>query len=267
MRNEKEFIGNVRVFPPNYCRNIDMMPILSLQTKLDKDAVVYFLKGFVTETTSRNPLGRQEIKTDLGVVIRPSDVARSIREVVFGHPDPLAGYEATHKEILKEIQDYEVIDCNINVRGRIHPIPENAEEIEAIQDAEKIYHLETKVGNRARSLRRKLNLPLMNPYRVIKAELLRHGIVKPYDKVLQRIKGITKTEYVLPDNGRGYDAMKPLELLELLRGIRGKTYGSGFGKKWWEDTARPRYISGRIDSHLIDARIYILDDRRGLIAI
>lgn len=133
MRNNEEFIGNVRVFPPNYSRNIDMMPVLSLQTALDKEATVYYFKGFVSETTSRNPLGEKPIKTELGIVIKPSNVARNVTEVEFGHPDPIAGYEVTHKEIFNELQSYEVVECNISIRGRIHSIPKNAEEIEALQ--------------------------------------------------------------------------------------------------------------------------------------
>lgn len=199
-----------------------MMPVLSLQTALDKKATVYYFKGFVSETTSRNPLGEKPIKTELGIIIKPSNIARNVTEVEFGHPDPVAGCEVTHKEIFNELQSYEVVECNISVRGRIHSIPKNAEEIETLQGAERIFHLETKVGNRARSLRKKLNLPLINPYRIIiKSELLAHNIVKPYDKVFQRIKGVLKTEYVLPDNGKGYGMIKPLELVEL----------SGFGKK------------------------------------
>lgn len=109
-------------------------------------------------------------------------------------------------------------------------------------------------GNRAKAIRERQGWPVANPYHIIRYELLDHDIIhSKRHPALKRIKSVLGTEYVLPDNKKGYDMFYPF-ITDLQRGLR--------GNKFWIDTALKHRILTNINSGRIEGRIYQLDTRR-----
>lgn len=252
-------------FPMNWCRNVDFVPLLSLQAKLNEDQELFFLEGRVSvgKSTPRKP-----IRTDLGITIGPSNMVRNALDFHHGSPDPNNGNWLPQKEIWGNIKEYipDIPDVAIETKGMIHEVPRNVMFEDPLDGAEHLFQQQSRVGNRYRRIREQTGIPVINPHNIIRQGLLEHGVIRSNDPCLRRIRSVLSTDYILPSNGRGYNSLFPM-IFRVERGLRGKIEGRATGRNWWEDTAQPRYLGGTIDSMNLDVRVCRLDDRRQLIGI
>lgn len=251
-------------FPLNWGRNVDLMPVMSLQSKLNKDQELFYFRGHVSVGDS---ISRKPIETDLGLTIGPSTSMRNRVDINYGCIEPNIINEITVNEIYNDFMEQmpDSPDIVIASKGIIHPVPRNLIDTKELDGVEQLFEEQSAVGNRYRILRER-GIPVINPYHIVRNELYDKEIIEPGDPCLKRIKGILKTEYILPSNGQGYNSLYRV-LLKLERGLRGKIEGRIIGKNWWEDTAQPLYLGGQIDSTSLNVRICRLDDRKQFIGI
>jgi hypothetical protein len=254
----------IEPFPPFFPRNIDLLTPLSLQEKIDPNLELFYCRGHVS-VPLEEATGGKEVKTDLGVRIRASPIHRAKTEILFGWPRPFGG-AVSQREILEDVvantSTRDVPEVILENRGVIEDLPRSIQEVDPFQGYEEVLYLQHSVGNRYRSLRHMLQLPLSNPYRIAREALILHGVVKPWDPVFKRMKSVLKTDWI----GVGLDkelrkGWMELEAqhLPLQRAI--------VRERWWQDTAIPHPISSIIDSRTVKAQVYILDKLDEVIAI
>jgi len=252
-------------FPLSWCRNVDFLPILSAQSKLNKKQKIYYFEGTVSMGSTK---ALDHIRTELGVTISPSATDRNAFDIIYGDIipnldsicDPLEIWNSTLQELP------ETPEIVIHSKGIVHDIPKNILNESAIDGAEYLYHKQSSVGNQYNSLRRKINLPIVNPYIIAKAGLLENENFKFRDPCFKRIRSVLKTEWIKPSNDKGWYELQHI-LFKLERGLRGKIEGRKSGNNWWEDTAQPMYFGGHINHTDLNVRVCMLDDRHRLIGI
>ena len=94
----------------------------------------------------------------------------------------------------------EIPDIIIKKRGIVQKLPRSFVDLEPFQGVENVFYQQTAVGSRPHLLRKTIGLPLSNPYRFIKADLLtREIITSPRDPVLKKIRSILKTDWMYAD--------------------------------------------------------------------
>lgn len=238
---------------------------MSLQDALSPKEELYFLKCRVSESIPTPSSAKKETETDLGVKIKIDTHTGFLISCEYGSKDPDDEWRASQKEIFEDIRSHGgVDDVVILSRGSVHKIPEEVENCNSLQGADEIYQRETARGNRTRKYRRTFNMYLNNPYRMIKADLLDHSIIKySNDPVLKKMRSILVTDYILPSNEKGY-----LDLYDEGRDPEKNPYGMLLkterclrGRKFWKDTGIPKYGISNIDGTRLDVKIYSLDSR------
>lgn len=250
----------IKPFPPFWPRNLDLVTPLSLQRALDPDLKLFYCVGHVSVPLERVSPRREPIKTELGGIIERDTVHRGMTKVTYGAPRR-TGVELPQDEILEDVITYtvpkEVPEVVLGARGVREKIPKAFEDIEVFHGSDEVFYMQTSKGNRTRSLRRMLQLPLSNPYYMAKEGLILHGFIKPYDFRLRRMRSILRTDWIATET-KGWRELEAHHL-PLQRTL--------CSDKWWQDTAIPHPISSRIDSRLVKALVYLLDKRDELIAI
>ncbi|MHA1401804.1 MAG: hypothetical protein ACTSQE_15745 [Candidatus Heimdallarchaeaceae archaeon] len=238
--------------------NVDFLPPLSIQAELDAKQEIYQLSAHISELTGRRV--DTGVFSDLKFEIKTMPSTFNFFEINWGSEDPEDYTRTTQEELWNEvISQVEIPDAIIKRRGVIHQVPDCLDHISPLQDADYLYDFQKGYGNRARALRDRLRVRVANPYNIIKADLLQHGIVHTgSDPLLKRIRSLLGTEYLLPSNNKGYDVLFPHQL-EILRTLR--------GTKFWQDTAIPGRVVGDIDSSRMEAVLYKLDSRPGIIGL
>jgi len=252
-------------FPPNWCRNVDFLPTMFLQSELNKNRELYFFKGHVSvgETETVQP-----IVTDLGVAIKPSSSFRDRIDISFGSEVTDIDNVVTVAEIWNDFKGEmpDRPDIVIKQWGIVHKVPENVMDIDPFDGADYIFQQQSAIGNRHRSFYKKTGIRVVSSYSIAKEGLYNHGVVKPNDPCLKRIKSTLATDFLIPSNNKGYYSFQNI-LLDVERGLRGKTFGRVTGLRWWEDTAIPKIIRGNYDHTAIDIRVCQLDDKGYLIGV
>ena len=255
----------INPFPPGWCRNVDFLPTMFLQSKVSQDLELYFFKGHVS-TGGSQPT--DTITTDLGISITPSTTQRNRVDITYGRLEPNADEKISNKEIWNTFKEQmpDQPDIVIGQRGTIHAVPENVMDKGVFDGADFVFQQQTSVGNRSRSIQRKIGIPVTSSYNIARNGLYSHEIVKPGDPSLSRIKGTLATDFIIPSNDKGYSVLQD-SVLDVERGLRGKIQGRVKGKHWWEDTAIPNFVRGNYDHTAIDIRICVLDDYKKLIGV
>lgn len=255
----------INPFPPSWCRNVDFLPTMFLQAKVNQDQEIYYFKGHVS-TSGSTPT--EPIITDLGVSIKPSTTQLNRVDIGYGRLEPNADEKISNKEIWNTFKEQmpDQPDIVVGQRGTIHTVPENVMTKEPFDGADYIFQQQTSIGNRSRSIRQKTGIPVTSSYSIARNGLYSHEIVKPGDPCLSRIKGTLTTDFIIPSNNNGYGVLQDI-ILDVERGLRGKVQGRAKGRCWWEDTAIPSYVRGNYDHTAIDIRICILDDYKKLIGV
>jgi hypothetical protein len=179
-------------------------------------------------------------------------------KIVYGRPSPTSTALFTQREILGDITSTIQLP-EVVLRGRTikQEVPRPVEEAPSLQGCDHVLSLQIAKGNYTLKLRQMFGLPIRNPFYMIKNELVANRVVGPTDPAFKRMRSVLKTEWTIaPPHGWSdlKDCMLPLQR-ELCR------------DRWWQDTGIPHPISGRIDSRLVDAQVFLLDKRQELVAI
>lgn len=247
----------IQPYPPQYARNLDFIPITSLQRALKPKQELYYFNGTVSVPFGKVSTTRKTIKTALGGTIKSHPIMRNASEIRYGKAEP-TGFRCTQAEIHEEITSaYELPEAVINQRGTVEKVPKIVENLKPLQGVGELYSLETSRGNFCRKFRRMFGLKFFNPYRAMKNELVMQGIVKPSDPCFKRLRSVLMVDWITGRKKGWSDFIDVLFQLEQALCIN----------KWWQDTAIPHPISDTIDSRLIQARIYLLDKRDELATI
>lgn len=254
----------IKPFPDDFPRNFDFCTPMSLQDALSPEEELYSLKCKVSESIPTPSSAKREIETDLGVKIKTDARTGFLTSCEYGSKDPDGGWRVSQKEIFEDIRSHGGVDDVVMLsRGSVHKIPEEVEDCNSFQGADEIYQQETARGNRTRKYKRTFNMYLNNPYRIIKADLLDHSIIKySNDPVLKKMRSILVTDYILPSNEKGYlDLYYEDRDSENPYGILLKTERCLRERKFWKDTGIPKYGISNIDGTRLDVKIYSLDSR------
>lgn len=247
----------IKPYPPEYARNLDFLPIISVQRALGPKQELYYFSGTVSVPFPKVSTVGKPIKTELGGTIRSHPIMRNASEIRYGKPEP-TGFKCTQEEIHEEITSvYQLPEAVINQRGKVEKVPKIVEDFKQLQGVDELYSQETSRGNFCRKFRRMFGLKFFNPYRAMKNELVEYGIVKPSDPCFKRLRSVLTVDWIIGHRKGWSDFLDILFQLEQALCT----------DKWWQDTAVPHPISDTIDSRLIQAQIYLLDKRDELIAI
>lgn len=255
----KKFAIPIRDRIPNFPLNVDFMPVMSLQSELDKKQELYKLKAHVTVVDTKRIESKEKTYGDLKARIIP--LRGNHIKVSYGSIDPFDSIRMTKKEIWNDIQNHLAVpEAVISSCGTVHNVPDKLQNEVALESSNKIFVSHISQGNRYGRMTRQLRVKgkqtykIANPYQIIRHDLLSRGIISSIsESVLKRIKGFTSTEYILPDNKRGYDQLSSIAM-PLQRELR--------KGKFFKDTAMPLKFSGAMDSTSARMILYQLDDRR-----
>jgi hypothetical protein len=235
----------IKEFPIEWARNVDLLTPLSLQTPLNGKQEVFYLKGRASEQISRlDVLGKEPVEKE-GVKIYPYDTTSRSYPIEFGTPNPEASEDRRSiKEIWDILDGFAIPDCVVQERACIHQppkkVPDTIEDV--LQGVDELYQLEQSFGAR----RRLAGLPCATPTRLLKAELVERGIVKPNHPAFKRTRGVLVTAFVLPAtkvgkviNLKGWGSFRSNENCHALQKVLR-------APKFWQDTALPvRIIADR----------------------
>ena len=157
----------------------------------------------------------------------------------------------------------EVPEVVLRQRLIIDDVPKEVESSSPFSGSEEVYHLQIARANHIHKIQKAFGLrQLQNPFSLIKTDLCNNNIVSANNPVFKRMKSVLKTDWLIPNrlvtnsrrNDRLYYYMLPLHRA-LCR------------NRWWQDVGRPHPLTGRIDSKIIEAQVYLLDRRNALIAV
>lgn len=249
-------MSGIKPYPLEYARNLDFLPLISVQRALEPKQELYYFTGTVSVPFPKVSTTTKPIKTELGGTIRSHPIMRNASQIRYGKPEP-TGFRCTQKEIHEEITNLELPEAVINQRGKVETVPKLVEDLKPLQGVDELYTQETSRGNFCRKFRRMLGIKFFNPHRTMKNELVTYGFVKPSDPCFKRLRSVLMVDWIT-GRKKGWsgflDVLFPLERALCI-------------DKWWQDTAIPHPISDTIDSRLIQARIYLLDKRDELMAV
>lgn len=253
----------IPAYPPNCCRTLDFIPVLSLQRALEPDLDVGYVEAVVSiKPREVIPLHR-EVKTKLGGTIKQDDVNRRMTKIEYGKPSPSRLINLSQKEIFSDILANvpvreEVPEVVLRRRITREDIPKESEELEPLQGSDEIYHLQIARANHVHKIRKIFGLwQLENPYRLIKSDILQKGIVGYNDPVFRRFHSVLKTEWLIT-NRTGWRDLVPV-MLPLHRAL--------CRPRWWQDIGLPHPLTGRVDHTIIEAQVYRLFRHKKLVAV
>lgn len=202
-------------------RILDFIPVLSLQTELNKDAIYYHYVANVS-TPITKLVGISKIKsgeetTELGGKVKRNPMHRlqSVFEYGFANPDTSNDVEFVRQEVLEEILGYDVPDAVGQERGLKLAVPKSFEDFDVLQGSDKLLLRDVAIGNYIHKNRSMLNAPwLENPMHIAREYLLSQKIVKsPRDKRLSlRIRSSFKNSWIITDKMRGWNPLLPIML-------------------------------------------------------
>jgi len=253
----------IKPYPPNWCRTLDFIPVLSLQRALEPDLDVGYVEAVVSiKPKEVIPLHR-EVKTKLGGTIKQDDINRRNTKIEYGKPAPSRLTSLSQREIFDDILTSvpireEVPEVVLRRRITREDIPKEAEELKPIQGSDEIYHFQIARANHVHKIRKMFGLwQLENPYRLIKSDILEKGIVSYYDPVFKRFRSVLKTEWLIT-NMKGWSDLVPV-MLPLHKAL--------CRPRWWQDVGLPHPLTGRIDHTVIEAQVYRLYRHKELVAV
>jgi hypothetical protein len=250
-------------FPDQYPRNVDFIPLLTLQNTLQPNLEMFRFQGIVSVSAE---------KAKRLIDIKHKDTNLKIRIVRGNRPHTLIDYPLTGKldtslptttgeEIIENVKDLtglpELIpELVIQERGiKIKPT-KSLEEIEAIQGMENLYQHETACGYHPKLVSSVLGVRFFKPFLTMRAELVNKKILKPWDVDLRRMKSILPTDWLVGDD-KGYNYFMQTGALQ-------PTLEALCEGKFHQDTA---LFQMRVDGIPVSNRIYLLHKRDELIPI
>ena len=263
---------NIEPYPRDLTRSIDLVDKLGLQVAVGANNLeVCFLRGRVSYQTRRLPpeVRRGGVLGESRIKIEPKGINQI--EYEFGCVEPTDPSFRSQEEILRDIAEGLGLEraeeaLAISIKGRVSrrevsDLHRELQNSEPLQGAEYLYHYEVSVGDHTSKINRSFGLPrgfLRSPSRFIRNELAEMGVVRRNDPILQRIRSVLRTNWIISD-ATGWSNLIPI--MEQLHVELTKPF-------WWQDAAIPADIlfrNGLIRP--INAQLYRLYRRRYIVAI
>lgn len=263
-------MSHIKPYPENWHRRLDFLPLLKLQTDLgERDLGIYHCLAQVSVPGGFR-IPKSVTETEFGELEFDQEVRNSMKYQMVSidrqtnKPAPIS-----HKEVLDDVEKYmglsiglkpedDVPDMVIKKRGIGIPIPKQLEDLEVLQTSDKLFYQQEGTGNIVPKLRRITLLPLENPYRWVKAELIGSGIIHALNHpVLRKLRSTLKTQWMMTDD-LGWLDLGDAGILSIEDVL---TNG-----KWWLDIGEPTPFEIPMNSG-IDGQIYHLRRRGGLVGV
>lgn len=263
MRLKRRKIKGIEAYPPNFCRTLDFIPILSLQRALEPDLQMGYLEAIVSIKPKEVMPIHREIKTNLGGTIKQDDVNRRMTKIEYGKPSLSGLTNLSQKEIFDDIITNvpireEVPEVVLRKRICREDVPKAVEELKPLEGSDEIFHLQIARANHVHKIRKMFGLwQIQNPYQIIKNDIVDREIVPYYDPIFRRFRSVLKTEWLVT-NRTGWRNLIPV-MLPLHRSL--------CQSRWWQDIGLPHPLTGRVDHTIIKAQIYRLFRRKELVAV
>lgn len=250
-------------FPDRYPRNVDFIPLLTLQNILQPKLDMFRFQGIVSVSAE---------KARRLVDMKHKDTNLKIKIVRGNRPHTLIDYPLTGKvdtslptttgeEIIENVKNLtglpELIpELVIKERGIKTKPPKSLEGVEAIQGIENLYQHESACGYHTKLIRSVLNMRFFKPFLTMRSELVNKKIMQPWEIDLRRMRSILPTDWLTGDK-KGYNYfMETGSLQPILEALcKGRFH---------QDTA---LFQGRVDGIPVNNRIYLLKKRNELIPI
>lgn len=259
---------SIRPYPSSWHRKLDFMPPMGLQVVAGAGNLeLYFCHIAVSIEDASVPRMPREAQTEFGT-IRVNPAVRNNVEYEMGNPNPRDGVSpVSQREILDDIVDGlggavritgEIPDVAIRSRGVVEKIPKEVEDLPAFQGAEYFFYHQNGYANFIHKVRRAMGIrTLENPYRFMKADLLRYGVLRSAnDPVLKKLRSTLKTEWVLTDT-LGWSDLGDPNILALER----------TRLRWWNDIGQPTPFQIPLNHLGVQGQIYRLLRRDCLVVV
>jgi len=258
----------IKPYPETWHRKLDFMPPMGLQVAAGAaDLELYYCHTRVTIQEPSIPRMPREARTEYGT-IKVNPMFRNAVDYEMGNPYPRNGISPIpQKEILGDIIDGlgsavrvigDMPDVVIKSRGAVEKIPKAVEDLPAFQGAENVFYYQKAYANFIHKVRRALGIrSIENPYRFMKADLLRYKILtSTHDPVLKKLRSTLKTEYVLTDTS-GWSELGDPNILALERARL----------RWWTDIGEPTPFRIPVNHMGVQGQIYRLLRRDCLVVV
>jgi len=258
----------IKPYPPNWHRKLDFMPPMGLQVAAGAAKLeLYYSYIRVTVQEPAVPRMPSEARTEYGI-LKVNPAFRNVVDYEMGNPNPRNGIAPVpQKEILDDIVNGiggavrivgEMPDVVIKSRGAVEKIPKAVEDLPAFQGAENVFYRQNAYANLIHKVRRSLGIrSIENPYRFMKSDLLRYGILRSTrDPVLKKLRSTLKTEYVITD-ASGWSELGDANILALEQARL----------KWWMDIGKPTAFQIPVNHTGVQGRIYRLLRRNCLVVV
>ena len=235
------------------------------------DFETHYLRGNVSYQTSRLPTEVRRTGSLGESRIRIRKPSRNEVEYEFGQLSPIDSVITTQHEILEDIvsglgleRREEALSISIKERlllHRIKDLPKRMQNYKPLQGTNDLYHYQSAAGDFTGVVSRSFRLPrgfIRSIPRFIRNELVQHGIVKPNDPILGKMRSCLRTEWIIPED-RGWP---------FLMGIMRPLHEDLTKPYWWQDVGLPTDVvitDGVITP--LNAQMYQLLRRRHLVAV
>lgn len=250
-------------FQDHFPRNVDFIPVLTLQNILQPDLEIFHFEGIVSVSIE---------KAKRLVDVEDKETNLKIRTVRGNRPHTKIEYPLTGKidTSLPTVAGEEIIENVVNLtglpeltpelviksRGIKKKVPKNLEDLEALHEIENLYLHESAIGYNTKLLSAVLGLRFFKPFKTMKGELIRQKILKPWEIDLRRMRSILPTDWLTSDD-KGYNYF-------IEKGVLQGTLEALSEGKFHQDTA---LFQMRVDGIPVNNRVYLLKKWDELIAI
>ena len=258
----------IKPYPENWHRRLDFMPPMGLQVAAGAaDLELYWCHVGVSVQETSIPRVPQKAQTEFGT-IKVNPAFRNIVDYEMGSLNPRDDVSPIpQKEILTDIVNGlggavrimgNIPDVVIKSRGAVEKIPKDVEDLPAFQGSENVFYFQNSYANFIHKVRRSLGTrDIENPYRFMKADLLRyHILTSTNDPVLKKLRSTLKTEYVITD-ASGWSDLGDANILALEQARM----------KWWTDIGQPTPFQIPMDHTGVQGQIYRLLRRNCLVVV
>lgn len=253
----------IKPYDADWPRLVDLITPLDIQQGIDPQAELNYYKGEVS-VSMRQLTGelKPKVKTSLGISIQQDHISRKKTIIEFGTLNDTQ-IRVNQKELWTNVLENTVIDEAPTIigkqRGIITPITSQLASLSVLDGCEQVYRMENAYGHFTNVIRRRTGLPITNPCRMIRNDLVLNGYLKYNDPIFRRMRSIWRTEWMIGAPRKGYSDL----------GIQGVSdISSTLAKdKFHQDVAVPQEIKGTFDSTSVQEQVYRLLKRGEMIAI
>ncbi len=260
-------------YPQEWPRSIDFVPLLGIQSVLDKEMLLYRC-GLEVSVAKSEKMAKSEMrKTEYGM-LRADSIDRTKMRYDFGNREKKSPDEISlpMREILDDVNAGANVvyagkfpDIIIKDRGVIEKIPRTLEEKVIFQGVDRACYLQEATGNFTKKLRRMTGLPFFDFYEPTKTDLITKLGLKPNDAIFKKrkLRSALKTKHIYTDaisgNQRGYDALGYDGVYSLEQEL--------VKNKWWQDLGIANQMEARYDHTVMNGTVYRLMKKEKLIVL